>query len=119
MFTAGEMQLIRKNCPKDFESLLRSLSISNPDFASGDEYRIYEKLDNELEKKIGRLMKSPSAVEGYTKLLNLGGVAYNYSELDNELLAKVVANKDSPAAKYNSTSAATEEDKKNRTAHRG
>ena len=93
MFTASEIQLIRKNCWAQFQTLLEKIFIPVPDFTSSDEYRIYEKLDNELEEKIGGLMKSPSAVECYTKLLNLGGVAYNYSELDSELLAKVVANR--------------------------
>ena len=37
-------------------------------------------------------MKSSSVIEGYTKLLKLDGVAYDYSETDNELLRKIIVN---------------------------
>ena len=93
MFVAAEFQSVRRICLPELEKLLKLLSISVPDW-SGDEYRIYEKLDTELERKICTLLKSPSIIEGYTTLLKLGGVSYNFSETDNELLRKIVANKE-------------------------
>lgn len=92
MFTATTFQIIRKRCLPEFESLLDRLAIS-VDW-SGDEFRTYDKLDVELTEKICGLMKSPTIIDGYMNLLDLGGVAYNYSELDNELLGKVVDNKE-------------------------
>lgn len=93
MFVAVEFQNMRSRCPSELETLLKKLSLSMPDW-SGDEYRIYEKLDNDITKKICALMKSSSVIEGYTNLLKLGGVFYDYSETDNELLRKIVANGD-------------------------
>ena len=91
MFVAVEFQNMRSRCPSELETLLKKLSIPKPDW-SGDEYRIYEQLDNDITKKICAAMKSSSVIEGYTNLLKLGGVSYDYSETDNELLHKVVAN---------------------------
>lgn len=92
MFTPTELQLIRKKSPTDFDALLSRLAIAI-DNTSGDEYRIYEKIDDDLTRKLSALMKSPSVIAGYTTLLELGGIAYDYSQTDNELLAKIVANK--------------------------
>ena len=92
MFTAATFQLIRRNCQTEFEALLKKLSIQID--WSGDEFRVYDKLDEELTKKICGVMKSPTIIDGYMNLLNLGSVAYNYSETDNELLRKIVANGD-------------------------
>ena len=91
MFVAAEFQSMRRLCLPELEKLLRTLSIYVPDW-NGDEYRIYEKIDTELERKICALMKSSSIIEGYTKLLKLGGIGYDFSELDSELLRKIVAN---------------------------
>lgn len=88
MFTAATFQLIRKQ--PEFEALLKKLSIK-VDWA-GDEFRVYDKLDAELTKKICGLMKSSTIIDGYISLLDLGGVAYDYSETDNELLRKIIAN---------------------------
>ena len=93
MFVAAEFQSIRRLCPSELETLLKKLSISKPDW-SGDEYRIYEQLDNDITRKICAAMKSSSVIEGYTNLLKIGGVSYDYSETDNELLRKIVANGD-------------------------
>ncbi|MBR4903861.1 MAG: DUF308 domain-containing protein [Selenomonadaceae bacterium] len=93
MFVAVEFQNMRSRCPSELETLLKKLSISKPDW-SGDEYRIYEQLDNDITKKICAAMKSSSVIEGYTNILKLGGIAYDYSETDNELLRKIVANGD-------------------------
>ena len=93
MFVAAEFQSMRRLCLPELEKLLRLLSISVPDWSS-DEYRIYEKIDTELERKICALMKSSSIIEGYTKFLKLGGVDYDFSELDSELLDKIISNGD-------------------------
>jgi len=93
MFVPVEFQNMRSRCPSELKKLLEKLSIPIPDW-NGDEYRIYEKLDTELERKICALMKSSSIIEGYTKLLKLGGIGYDFSELDSELLRKIIANGD-------------------------
>ena len=92
MFTAATFQLIRNNCQKELDTLLKKISIK-VDWA-GDKFRVYDRLDAELTKKICGLMKSPTIIDGYMSLLDLGGVAYDYSETDNKLLGKVVANKE-------------------------
>lgn len=93
MFVAAEFQSIRNSCLAELEMLLKKLSVPTPDW-SGNEYRIYERLDDDITKKICALMKSSSIIEGYTKLLKFGGIPYDYSETDNELLRKIVANKE-------------------------
>ena len=91
MFTAATFQLIRKNSPAEFEALLNRLGIETD--WSGDEFRIYDRLDAELTEKLCALMKSPTIIDGYMNLLDLGGVTYKYGEYD-EFLGKVIANKD-------------------------
>jgi len=93
MFVPVEFQNMRSRCPSELKKLLEKLSIPIPDW-NGDEYRIYEKLDTELERKICDSMKSESIIEGYTSLLKLGGVDYDFSELDSELLDKIISNGD-------------------------
>lgn len=92
MFTTATLQLMKKHCQTEFDSLLKKLSIK-VDW-SGDEFRVYDRLDADLTKKICGLMKSPTILDGYMSLLDLGGVAYDYSETDNKLLRKIVANGD-------------------------
>ena len=94
MFNANKMQLIRSSCLPDFESFLKKISVSVPNWNNGDEFQIYRELDGEITKKICRLMESSSIIDGYTKLLDLGGVSYNFSETDNELLEKIINNKE-------------------------
>ena len=93
MFTADEFQLIRSHCLPDLEKFLKQISVSIPNWNSGDEFKIYDKLGGEITSKMCRLLKSNSIVEGYTKLLKLGKIGYDFSETDNELLNKVVTNK--------------------------
>ena len=94
MFSAAEMQLIRNHHLADYESLLRELSISIPNWKSGgDELRIYDEIDDKLTKKLCALMKSSTLYDGYTELLKLGGVGYDYSETYNQMLGMVVANR--------------------------
>ena len=91
MFTTATFQLIQKHCSTEFKNLLARLEIEVN--WSGDEFRIYDKLDADLTEKICGLMKSSTIIDGYMNLLDLGGIAYSYNEPD-ELLGKVVANKD-------------------------
>ena len=93
MFVAVEFQNMRSRCLSELEKLLEKLSIPIPDW-NGDEYRIYEKLDDDITGEICALIKSSSVIEGYTNLLKLGGIAYDYSETDNELLDKIILNGD-------------------------
>ena len=92
MFTPTKLQFIRKKSPTEFDALLSRLAIAI-DNTIDDEDKLYEKIDDDLTRKLSALMKSPSVIAGYTTLLKLGGVAYDYSQTDNELLAKIVANK--------------------------
>lgn len=91
MFTSATFQLIQKHCSTEFKNLLARLEIEVN--WSGDEFRIYDKLDADLTEKICGLMKSSTIIDGYMNLLDLGGIVYSYNEPD-ELLGKVVANKD-------------------------
>ena len=93
MFSAAEMQLIRSHHAADYESLLSDLSIPIPDWNKGDELRVYDDIDDKLTKKLCGLMKSSTLYDGYTELLKLGGVGYNYSETYNQMLGMVVANR--------------------------
>ena len=66
MFTAIEFKLIREKCPEKLDALLANLKIENPNWNSGDEFRIYE------------------------KLLALGDLKFDYSKTDNEILNEVL-----------------------------
>ena len=90
MFTAAEFRLIRERCPEKLDGLLDKLNIRKPDWNAGDEFRNYEALDSEIVARLCRLMKSDSIINGYVKLLELGGVAVDYSETDNQLLVKEI-----------------------------
>lgn len=94
MFTADEFQLIRSHCLPDLEKFLKQISVPIPNWNSGDEFRIYDKVGGEITNKMCRLLKSNSVVEGYTKLLKLGNISYDFSETDNELLEKIISNKE-------------------------
>ena len=93
MFTASAFNLIKRNCPKDLDKLLRLLDIKI-DWKHGDEFEIAKKLDDELDKKICALLKSDSDLAGYAKLLDMGGIEFSISETRKERLAKIIANRD-------------------------
>ena len=93
MFTAVEFRLIRENCLADFQKLLTMLSISEPNWNSGDEFRIYEKIDDEIVNRVCHLLKSNAVIVGYEKLISLGGLKFDYSKTDNEVLATIIENK--------------------------
>ena len=92
MFNAAEFRTIKNNCLSEMEELLKFLSISVPIWDSGDEYGLYRQLDEEITRKVCELMKSSSIIEGYSYLLKLGNISYDFSETDNDLLNKIVDN---------------------------
>ena len=95
MFTASAFSLMQQNCPTELNELLRRLKIDyKPDWKHGDEFKIAEKLDNEINKKICALLKSDSDLAGYAKLLDMGGVGFSVSETRKERLGKILANRD-------------------------
>lgn len=93
MFTAAEYRLIRGECLSDLRKLLAMLNISEPNWNGGDEFRIYETVDDEIINRVCRLMKSESIIDGYTKFMKFGNLHFDYSETDNELLATILKNK--------------------------
>ena len=93
MFTAAEYRLIREDCLSEMQKLLSMLNISEPNWNGGDEFRIYEKVDDEIINRVCRLMKSESIIDGYTKFMKFGNLHFDYSETDNELLATILKNK--------------------------
>lgn len=94
MFNATEFRQIRTVCPEDLTILLHKLGITLPNWEDGDEFKIYAQLDDRITNQMSHLMKSDSVIGGYMDLLSLGKVPFDYSETDNELLAKVISNRD-------------------------
>ena len=94
MFTAADISLIRRKCLSDMESLLNLMKIPVPNWSSDDEFKLYDKLDDDITKKLCQLMKSPSIVDGYSNLLSLGNVKYDFGETNKEMLGKIVSNRD-------------------------
>ena len=90
MFTAAEFKLIREDCPEKLDSLLENLGIKKPVWNKDDEFKIYADLDDEIIKKLCEKMNSDSIIDGYTKLMTLGDLHFDYSETDNELLATIL-----------------------------
>lgn len=90
MFTAKEIQLLRKRSPNKWAALLNTLSINDLDWTGRDEIRLASDLDDIITSNLSRLMKSESVIGGYIDLLNLGNVPFDYSETDNELLRKII-----------------------------
>ena len=94
MFTSTELRLIKNNSLSSLENLLKTLSITIPDWNGSDEVQIYDKLDNDITNRVCSLLKSSSIIDGYTMLLKIGELSYGYDETDNELLEKIVRNKE-------------------------
>ena len=90
MFTAAEFRLIREGCPEKLYSLLENLKIKKPIWNKDDEFKIYADLDDEIINKLCEKMNSDSIIDGYTKLMTLGDLHFDYSETDNELLATIL-----------------------------
>ena len=94
MFNATEIQLLRKRSPDKLAELLNKLSINDLDLTEKDEIRFASDLDNRITFELSRLMKSDSVIGGYIELLKLGNVAFEYSETDNELLCKIISERE-------------------------
>lgn len=90
MFTAAEFRIIREDCPEKLDSLLENLGIKKPVWNKDDEFKIYADLDDEIINKLCERMNSDSIIDGYTKLMILGDLHFDYSETDNELLATIL-----------------------------
>lgn len=103
MFTASVFSLIRQNCPEKLDELLQLLDIEKPDWEHGDEFEIAQELDDEINKKICRLLNSDSDLAGYAKLLDMGGIGFSVSETRKERLAKIIDNRDKILNGKNST----------------
>ena len=93
MFTAAEFRQIREHCPEKLDALLDNLNIDKPDWSAAQEFDAYADLDEKIIQALCAKMKSESIIDGYTKLLTLGNIDFNFSETDNELLAKIISNK--------------------------
>lgn len=94
MFTASAFNSIRRNCPENLDELLQLLCIEKPDWDHGDEFEIAQELDDEINKKICALLKSDSDLEGYAKLLDMGGIKFSVNETRKERLTKILDNRD-------------------------
>ena len=92
MFTAAEFRLIRERCPEKLDELLERLNIEKPDWDHADEFEIYTALDDQIVQALCDKMKSDTIINGYVKLLGLGGIDVDYSETDNQLLNQIVLN---------------------------
>ena len=93
MFTDAEYRRIRERSLADLKKLLSTLELAEPNWDAGDEFRTYEALDDQIVARLCRLMKSDTIINGYVKLLGLGGINVDYSETDNELLDKIIRNR--------------------------
>ncbi|MBD3878981.1 MAG: hypothetical protein SR1Q5_04755 [Quinella sp. 1Q5] len=94
MFKATDFKLIRRDCPEELKKLLQLLKIPMPNFNSGDEYEIYSKLDKAIDKEFCERLHCKSDLDGYAKLLDLGGIKFDSGETRNNMLKKVLANRD-------------------------
>lgn len=94
MFKATDFKLIQRNCPEELNKLLQLLKIPPQTFNSGDEFEIYGKLDALIDKKFCELLNCKSDLDGYAKLLDLGGIKFASSETRNNMLKKILANRD-------------------------
>ena len=104
MFTSTELRNLKSKYKEDLVELLNKLDLTDlsaalsnvieedgkNDFQSYDDY--YD-LDNKITSKVCDNLKSDSIIDGYTKLLKIGKVNFNYDETDNELLNKIIENK--------------------------
>ena len=104
MFTSTELRNLKSKYKEDLVELLNKLDLTDisatltsvieedgkDEFQSYDDY--YE-LDSKITLKVCDNLKSDSIIDGYTKLLKIGKVTFNYDETDNELLNKIIENK--------------------------
>lgn len=94
MFTASHFKLMRKKCLSEIDKLLNIMQIPAPNFEHGDEYKIYEELDRNIEQKLKLQLNSDSISIGYSKLLGIAGLQFNRGETPNQHIEKILANRD-------------------------
>ena len=94
MFTASDFKIMERKCPNERDKLLKLLEIKVSLPFAEDDFKSYESLDVTIEKKLVAKLNSTSVVDGYAKLLDTGGVAFSLSETNNEILAKILANRE-------------------------
>ena len=94
MFKATDFQLMRRNCPEDLNKLLKLLGIPAPNFDSGNEFDIYGKLDGDIDKVFRSKLNCKSDLDGYAKLLDIGGIKFDSGETRNNMLKKILANRE-------------------------
>ena len=93
MFSLSDFELIKDKCPDDLEELLRMLDVTRP-----IDWNILlakpRTFDEYITSHVCELInKSPSELEGYSMLLGAAGIQYSFTETPNELLAKIVENR--------------------------
>ena len=94
MFKKTDFKLIRRDCSEELEKLLKLLDIKyKPDWEHGDEFKIYSELDKAIDEKFCERLNCKSDLDGYAKLLDLGGIKFGLSETRNNMLKKVLANR--------------------------
>lgn len=88
MFKATDFQLIRRHCPEDLEKLLELLGISAQNFDTDD------KLDEAIDKAFCSRLKCKSDLDGYGKLLDIGGIKFDSGATRREMLKKILDNRE-------------------------
>lgn len=98
MFVVAEIKsLIRnKESRNKFIDLLNFLDIKtleNREFTNFDNFDYYQKLGDELQKKICEKLKSNDIFEGLENLLKISKIEYRDSETFRKLIEKICLNK--------------------------
>ena len=91
-FIPLEFNRMKERCPEERDELLRQLNIPISDFDhfNDDDYTF---LNKKIYQKICEMMDSQSDIEGYEKLLKLGGMERN-NDTRRDCIARIVANRE-------------------------
>lgn len=87
MFKATDFKLIRRNCPEELDKLLKLLGISTQNFDTDDE------LNEAIDQAFCTYLNCKSDLDGYGKLLDLGGIKFDSGETRREMLKKILDNR--------------------------
>ena len=91
-FIPLEFNRMKERCPDERDELLRQLNIPISDFAHFND-NDYTSLNKKIYQKICEMMDSQSDIEGYEKLLKLGGMERN-NDTRRDCIARIVANRE-------------------------
>lgn len=91
-FIPLEFKRMKERCPDERDELLRQLNIPIFDFAHFND-NDYASLNKKIYQKICEMMDSQSDIEGYEKLLKLGGMERN-NDTRRDCIARIVANRE-------------------------